>query len=45
MSKIDFATFNNGNKYPILGLGTWKVLIFNKIALFFIEYKIFKYFY
>lgn len=26
MSNIPTVTFNNGNDYPILGLGTWKVI-------------------
>lgn len=25
-SKNQFVTFNNGEKYPILGFGTWKVI-------------------
>lgn len=27
-SSNQFVTFNNGEKYPILGFGTWKVIIF-----------------
>lgn len=26
-SSNQFVTFNNGEKYPILGFGTWKVII------------------
>lgn len=26
-SKNQFITFNNGQKYPIVGFGTWKVNI------------------
>lgn len=25
-SNNQFVTFNNGQKYPILGFGTWKVI-------------------
>lgn len=34
-SNNQFVTFNNGEKYPILGFGTWKV------SMIFIHYYVF----
>jgi len=33
-SNNQFVTFNNGETYPILGFGTWKVIILNYIYNF-----------
>lgn len=35
VSKVPFVIFNNGHKYPILGLGTWKV----SLQLFYSNYN------
>lgn len=35
-SNNQFVTFNNGEKYPILGFGTWKVIHFNNHTFFII---------